>query len=384
MAKIVFRPEQTEALLAGVGVLGTGGGGQVEFGRVILENDFRRGRAAELVGVEDISDDAFVVSGGILGSVKAIAEKGFDGVVRDWEQRFDLLDATRSVERYFGRKVDYVVPFELGGLNTAVIMSLAARLGVPMLDADLLGRAAPETQMTSLIGLGVSLYPMVMLDGEGTTCFVERAESIFFADQLGRWMVQQAKGMGANNHYPMDGATARRAVIPGTVTGAVRLGERLLQAQTAGEDGVEAIRAHLGAYLLGRGKVSDVVEEERGAFFHKRATIESGRGRIELTVKNEYMLARLGGRIVTVFPDFILALEPGTGRGLMSLDLKPGREVAVLVAPCHSRLRQALQSSTGRAAFAGNRYGEDGVEYTPVEQLLPEAGFAGRRGGGGR
>ncbi len=384
MAKMIFRPEQTEALLAGVGVLGTGGGGQVEFGRAILENDFRRGRTPEVVGVEDIADDAFVVSGGILGSVKAIAEKGFDGVVRDWEQRFDLLDATRSLERYFGRKVDYVVPFELGGLNTPVIMSLAARLGIPMLNADLLGRAAPETQMTSLIGLGVSLYPMVMLDGEGTACFVERAESIFFADQLGRWMVQQARGMGANNHYPMDGATAKRAVIPGTVTGAVGLGERILRAGAAGEDGVAAVRTHLGAYLLGRGKVAAVREEERGAFFYKRAVIEGDRGRLELTVKNEYLLARLDGRIVTVFPDFILVLEPGTGRGLMSLDLQPGVDVAVLVAPCHPRLRQALQSPAGKAAFAGSRYGEDGVEYTPVERLLPEAGFAGRRGGGGR
>lgn len=383
MGRVVFRPEQTEALLAGVGVLGTGGGGQVEFGRVILENDFARGRRHELVDVEDIPDDALVVSGGILGSVKAIAERGFAGVVRDWEEKFDLLDATRSLERYFGRQVDYVVPFELGGLNTPVIMSLASRLGVPMLNADLLGRAAPETQMTSLSGLGVSLYPMVMLDGEGTTAFVERAESIFFADRLGRWMVQQAKGMGANNHYPMDGGTAKRSVVPGTVAGALELGERLLKAATAGGDAVETVRAHLGAHVLGRGQVAKVTEEDQGAFFHKRAVIESDRGRLELTIKNEYMLARRGGRVVTIFPDPLVVLDPRTGRGVMSLDLQPGVDVVVMAAPCHPRLRQALQSVTGKAAFAGSRYGEDGVEYTPVEELLPEVDFAALRRGRG-
>lgn len=375
MAKVVFSQRQMEALLSGVGVLGTGGGGHVEFGRAILENDFRRGRACEIVDVEDIADDAFVVSGGILGSVKAIGDRGFEAVVQDWESRFDLLDATRAMERYFGRKVDYVVPFELGGLNTPVIMSLAARLGIPMLDADLLGRAAPETQMTAPTGLGVSLYPMVMLDGEGTTAFVERAESIFFADQLGRWMVLQARGMGANNHYPMDGATAKRAVIPRTVSGAVSLGEKLLRAGATGDDGVEVVRSHLGACILGRGQVTGVSEEDRGAFFYKRATVETDRGRIDLTIKNEYMLARLSGRIVTVFPDTIAVLEPRTGRGLMSLELKAGTEVAVLVAPCHPRLRQSLLSPTGKAAFAGQRYGEDGVEYVPVEDLLPQVGL---------
>jgi hypothetical protein len=382
MTTRIFAREQMDALLAGVGVLGTGGGGQVEFGRVILENDFRQGRTHRIVDVEDIPDQAFVVSGGILGSVKAIAEKGFDGVVRDWETKFDLLDATRSMERYFGRKVDYVVPFELGGLNTPVIMSLASRLGIPMLNADLLGRAAPETQMTSLIGFGVSLYPMVMLDGEGTTAFVERADSIFFADQLGRWMVQQAKGMGANNHYPMDGTTAKRAVIPGTVIFAEALGEKVLQAAGGGE-GVEAVRAHLGAHLLGRGRVLSVTEEDRGAFFYKRATIDTGRGRLELTIKNEYMLVRLDGRIVTVFPDTIVLLDPATGRGVMSLDVQPGVEVAVMVAPCHPRLRQALGSAAGKAAFAGARYGEDGVEYAPVEGLMPEVDFISLRGGRG-
>lgn len=374
MAKFVFGPEQAEALLEGVGILGTGGGGQVEFGRAILENDFNKGRVHEIIDVEDIGDNAFVVSGGILGSVKAIGEVGFGRVVQAWENKFDLLNATRTMERYFGRKVEYLVPFEMGGLNTPVIMSLASRLEVPMLNADLLGRAAPETQMTSLIGLGVSLYPMAMLDGEGTTTIVERGESIFFADQLGRWMVLQARGMGANNHYPMDGATAKRAVIPNTVTGAIELGTKVLRARQIGFDGVEVVRSHVKAYLLGRGKVVQVVEEERGAFFYKRAAIESDHGRIELTIKNEYMLARLDGKVVTIFPDTILVLEPGSGRGIMSLELVPEMEVAVLVAPCHKRLRRALESPTGKSAFAGARYGEDGVEYIPVEQLLPGIG----------
>lgn len=375
MAKFAFDPSQTEAFLEGLGILGMGGGGQVEFGQAILQNDFKRGRVHQIVDVEDIEDGAFVVSGGILGSVKAIGEAGFDKTVESWEQRFDLIDATRSMERYFGRKVDYVVPFEMGGLNTPVIMTLASRLGIPMLNADLLGRAAPETQMTSLIGLGVSLYPMAMLDGEGTAAFVERADSVFFADQLGRWMVQKAKGMGANNHYPMSGADAKRAVLPGTVTGAIELGSKLLTARKHGRDAVETVREHTAAYVLGQGHVVDVHEEDRDAFFYKKAVIDTNRGRIELTIKNEYMLARLDGKVVTIFPDSIMVLHTGTGQGIISIDLTKGLDVTVLVAPCHPRLRRAVESPVGRTAFAGVRYGEKDVYHIPVERLLPEAGF---------
>lgn len=378
MAKFIFDSSKTEALLGGLGILGMGGGGQVEFGQAILQNDFKRKRVHAIVDVEDIEDGAFVVSGGILGSIKALGEAGFDKTVDSWEHRFDLVSATRAMERHFGRKVDYVVPFELGGLNTPVIMSLASRLGIPMLNADLLGRAAPETQMTSLIGLGISLYPMVMLDGEGTTAFVERADSIFFADQLGRWMVQQAKGMGANNHYPMSGADAKRAVLPGTVTHAIQLGSKLLKAHEEGASGVETVRQHTCAHVLGQGRVVDVFEEDRNAFFYKRAVIESDHGRLELTIMNEYMLARLNGKTVTLFPDSIMVLHSGSGCGIISLDLVKGLDVTVLVGPCHPRLRKALESPTGQLAFAGTRYGENEVRYVPVEELLPEAHFQAR------
>lgn len=375
MAKYIFEPQKKEALLEGLGVYGMGGGGQVDFGRVILENDIRHGRVHQIIDVDDIEDDALVVSGGILGSVKAIGEAGYEKTVQAWETNFDLEKAVHSMERYFGRKVNYIVPFELGGLNTPVIMSLASRLGIPMLNADLLGRAAPETQMTSLIGLGVSLYPMVMLDGEGTTAFVEHADSIFFADQLGRWMVQQAKGMGANNHYPMKGSQAKQAVLPGTVTMAINLGQVILDSRQKGLDCIEEVRRHTGAYILGKGRVVAISEEDRDAFFYKRAVIEAEQGRIELTIKNEYMLARLNGKVVTIFPDSIMVLQNNSAQGVLSVDLAKGMEVTVMVRPCIERLRKAVESPTGQIAFSGDRYGEKDVHYLPVEKLLPDAVF---------
>ncbi len=35
------------------------------------------------------------------------------------------------MEEIKGKKLDYIIPFETGGLNTPVIMSAAARMGIP-------------------------------------------------------------------------------------------------------------------------------------------------------------------------------------------------------------------------------------------------------------
>jgi len=55
---------------------------------------------------------------------------GIDQVVAHWEERFELLEVTRVMEGLQGRRVDYVVPFEVGGLNTPVMLTLAARMGI--------------------------------------------------------------------------------------------------------------------------------------------------------------------------------------------------------------------------------------------------------------
>jgi DUF917 family protein len=67
-----LQKEDFDAFLEGVAILGTGGGGSPEWGRVILEHDLHQGRSAEIVQPEDVPDDALVASGGIMGSVKVL------------------------------------------------------------------------------------------------------------------------------------------------------------------------------------------------------------------------------------------------------------------------------------------------------------------------
>jgi len=152
-------------LLLGVRVLGTGGGGDPRRGKAQFEADLKRGRRTVLVDIADVSDDALIVSGGFMGHM-TMKESWADTIDR-WEYVYELEQAVYAMERYLGRRVDYLVPFELGGGNTFAVLSCAARMEIPIVDADGLGRAAPETQMSSLSAHGISLVPMTLYDEQG-------------------------------------------------------------------------------------------------------------------------------------------------------------------------------------------------------------------------
>jgi len=359
-----------DPLLEGLAIYGTGGGGSSEFGRKILLNDMDLGRDVEIVKPEDVENDAFVVSGGILGSVKEIDNISFEDVVTRWEDSYELTKALYLVEEYFDERVDYLVPFELGGLNTPAILSLGARESIPVVDGDALGRAAPATHMTSFFGHGISITPMAMIDVEGDSVLISETPDAKFPDQLGRWMVTRGAGMGANNHYPMTGKEFKSSVIPGTIEKALDLGRVVIDAREASRSPVEAVVDETdGNLLLRKGRVEEIEEEDKGGFLLKRVIVEGKREKVELFIKNEVMLCRQNGKDRCIFPDLALILDPETGRGLMSTELKEGLELSLAVTGCHPRLREASRTERGKIALSPAEFGFDELTYRPLDQL---------------
>ena len=366
-----LKPDRLEALLRGTVVMGTGGGGSADFGRAIMANDFAQGRTYHVANLADVPDDALVVSGGIMGSVKVLDRFSPQQIVEQWERQFEPMVALRAMEEHLGRKVDFLVPFELGGLNTPVILSLAARAGIPVIDGDGVGRSAPETQMTSFIGRGASLVPMPLADWRGNVIVVKKASTLFFPDEVGRFVVTEAGGLGANTHYPMDGKTARNAILPDTISFALDLGEALL-GKTSQEECSQVIADRVLGKVAFKGTVRSLREEDARGFLVQTAEIE-GLGEhsgslMEIVIKNEFMMASLDGQIGCVFPDLILLVNEH-GQGVMSSELKEGDRVQTIIAPCHPRLREAAETPIGAEALGAARYGRPGISYEPVEEL---------------
>ena len=373
MPRYTFTPDDVEPLLEGLAIMGTGGGGSPAWGKAIMHNEFAHDRYPQIIPVEEIADGATVVSGGIMGSVKKLEEFGTEAIMAHWEKQFELEAVTRVMEGILKKKIDHMVPFEVGGLNTPVVLALGARLGIPIIDGDALGRSAPETQMTSFIGHGVSLTPMPLIDYYGNVVIVQSAVHPTYADQLGRWVVSNGGGLGANNHYPMTGRQAKQSVVPDTISAALSLGKAVLAARSGGTDPVEAVAAQVKGTRLFAGKIARLDEEERLGFYFTIATI-IGAGAYQgqtarLAIKNETMLLEVAGKVRVIFPDLVLLVEPGTGRGIMSIELKTGSDVVLVGVPCHPRLREAMRDEVGRQAFSPERYGRPELKYIPLEDL---------------
>lgn len=375
MGKMILQKADIDALLIGLAVQGTGGGGDPEWGRCILEQDFAKGRVIELIDPEDVADGALVCSGGIMGSVKALEQFSYEEIVQNWEQDFVLTKAFAMMEQLKGKKLDHVIPFEVGGLNTPVIMTLCARLGIPMINGDALGRSAPETQMTSFIGHNVSLTPMPLVDHLGNSVIVMRSNETTYSDEVGRFVVTKGGGLGGNAHYAMTGAELKRACVPHTITKAIEIGKTILAAQKANEDPVEAFRRLEGGKLMFEGVVSSVVGEDKGGFYLTNVHLDGGSRfqgeKARLVIKNESMALWVNDEIKVVFPDNAFMLYTDSGKGIMSVDIKDGVRMSIVGSPCSPRLRECMEDERGKASFSGARYGYPELPFTAFETLNP-------------
>ena len=129
-------------LASGATFLGSGGGGDPYAARLAVEAALAAGGTIELVGIEAFADDAFLAPCGWIGAPTVSAEKLPSGR--------EAVLGLRRLEEICGRRVDAVLPIEIGGSNGLAPLILAAKLGLPVVDCDGMGRAFPSASLASI------------------------------------------------------------------------------------------------------------------------------------------------------------------------------------------------------------------------------------------
>ena len=89
--------------------------------------------------VDEVPDDAFVVPSAMMGAPTVMVEKLPRGD--------EVINAFKALGSYIGREPTHTMSIEAGGLNSTTPFVVAAQLGIPLVDADGMGRAFPEIQM---------------------------------------------------------------------------------------------------------------------------------------------------------------------------------------------------------------------------------------------
>ena len=352
-----FHSSQLEDLAFGAAVLGTGGGGNPYIGMLLAREAIERHGPITVVDPEEVPDDALVVPTAMMGAPTIMVEKLPAGT--------EIVAAFKTLEEYLGRPITHTIPAEAGGLNSVTPFTLAAELGLPVIDADMMGRAFPELQMCLPTLSGVAATPMAMAD--------EKENSVVINTTSNQWTERFARSvtvdMGCSAMialYAMTGAQVKETTVPRTLLLAEDIGRVARKARAAHLDVVAAVEERIGAFRLFQGKIVDIARRTEAGFARAEARLEgagpSAGSVLLLDVQNEHLVARLDGEIVASVPDLIIMLDAETGEPITTEEMRYGFRVTVIAAPCDPRWR-----TPEGIELVGPRYFGYDIDYTPVE-----------------
>ena len=177
----VVSAEEMEALAVGAWILGTGGGGDPYQKLLNMRQLYKKGYRASLLDPMYLNEDdrVAVVSGmgAPLVGQERLADPHF------------AVKPVRMMEEYCGQRFRAIMALEIGGGNGLQPFMVAALMGLPVVDADSMGRAYPEAQMTSFAVRGLPMYPLAVADIRDNEVIVTRAASATWVERLSRKVV---------------------------------------------------------------------------------------------------------------------------------------------------------------------------------------------------
>ena len=344
----------------GAAILGTGGGGDPYVGKLLARQAIREFGPVAIADLADIPDDAFIIPSAMMGAPTVMVEKlpRGDEVVRAFKQ----------LERFLGRSAAYTMAIEIGGINSMIPFCLAARLRLPMVDADLMGRAFPELQMCTPGIHGIAAAPMGIADDKGNTSIIDAVDNLW-TERLARSATIDMGCAALIALYPMSGAELRRSAIRGSLTVAEELGRLIRETREGHGDTIAAILERVRGHRLFTGKVTDVERRTEKGFAKAVARIggmdlDVG-SELQLFTQNEHLVAQRDDKVVASVPDLIIVLDSETGLPITTEELRYGLRVTVIGAPAPApwRTRAGLE-------IVGPRYFGYDFDYVPIEERI--------------
>jgi DUF917 family protein len=345
-------------LAVGAAILGTGGGGDPYVGKLLAQQAIREHGPVTIVDADEVPDDALVVPVAMMGAPTIMVEKLASGD--------EILAAVDAVANYMGRPMTHTIPAEVGGINSVFPFVVAAKRGLPVVDADLMGRAFPELQMVIPTMYGISATPMAMADEKGNAVLMNTIDN-HWTERFGRSVVIDMGAAAMITLFALTGRQAKEATVRGTLGLSQELGRIVRETRAAHGDPVEAVRQRLGGFRLFTGKITDVARRTEGGFArleaHMEGLGEDAGATFVVRSQNEHLVAERDG-VVASTPDLIMVFDTDSGEPITTESLRYGFRVTVVGAPCDSRWR-----SDAGLELAGPRYFGYDVEYVPVEEL---------------
>ena len=347
-----------DSIALGSTVLGTGGGGDPYIGKLMARQAIGN-KKIEMLDSMSVPDDALIVPIAAFGAPVILLEKLFGGS--------EAIQAFEMMEKHFGRAVYATMPAEAGGLNCLIPFTVAAQKGIPIIDADGMGRAFPQLQMVTFTLFGISASPITQADEKGNKVIYNTIDNAWGETLLGSTVIPMG-GSCIIGCYPMTGKQLKKAAVHGAISKAKRIGEALINAKDNKADPLHALLKAANGQLIFQGKVADIVIRTEGRWnkgvCHIEGLNDFKSRKMQLDFQNEFLVASIEEKPVVCVPDLITILDIDTAEPITAETIQYGYRVSVIAMPCDKKWR-----TTDGLELAGPKaFGYD-YEYFEMERV---------------
>lgn len=355
---------EVDDLCMGAAFLGAGGGGDPYIGGLMVKQALNDGRTIEIVSPEALADDALVIPTAMMGAPTVLLEK-----VPSGQEAIRALD---QLESHLGRSADATMPTEVGGINSTIPLFVGARRGIPIVDADGMGRAFPELQMETFAVHGIAGTPMAIANEHGDTAVISARDNRQM-EWIARGVTIRFGGTAYIANYPMSGADVKRTAVHHTLSLATRIGRIIRTSREQAADPFEALLEFLpstdyaAAESIFNGKIIDVRRTTEQGFTVGKVAIEGispSSGICEIEFQNENLIARCDGEVLAIVPDIIAILNAETAVPITNETLKYGQRVRIIAVG----VPDIMTSDAALQQFGPPAFGLTEA-FTPVSRL---------------
>jgi DUF917 family protein len=343
-------------LVDGAAIFSAGGGGSPEGGYKITDALASDGLTVKLVPPREVPDDARVVNFACIGATTSIEYNSYAAV-----------KTLKTLEEYVGFSAFATIPVELGGFNTLTAVDVAARCGVPVVDADGAGRAVPEVHLKVYTIDGIPLAPMVVSDVHGKNVVIvkENADSRA-AERIARVLATEWGHSAYTARRILTGTQVKMSPVQLSLSRAMRVGSLLRKAVKP----VKALLKETGGFKLFEGTVDSVERETEGGFtfvdVKLYGTGEYGNSMFKFRAKNEVLVAYMDDRLAAVAPDIITPVHPDTGKCVTAEKIENGDKLAVLGLPAPEKWKTSKGLELWKDTLQRAKIRE---RFVPIEKL---------------
>ncbi|WP_420861253.1 DUF917 domain-containing protein [Algirhabdus cladophorae] len=351
-------------ILLGAVILGAGGGGDIDEGMALIDQCLEAGKTFDLVSIDDVPDDALICTPYLLGAISPMTFEE-ERLYADLPtaDRHPMLQAYEEFQTHLGQEFFGTTACELGGSNTAAAFFPAAMNGHKIIDADPAGRAVPEITHSTYYLAGLPAAPIYAVNQFGESFLIDKVKDDQRAETLVRALSQVSRNDIAAIDHALPMGVLRDALIPGTISKAMHLGEIWRESlASGGQTATDVASAGNGAVVF-EGTVVSVSYKADQGFTIGQIDLEGFDGTsLRVSVKNENMACWQDGAVIATVPDLICLFDLKTGAPIANPDCKNGQHVAVVILPAPA----PFLSQTGLSIFGPKYAGIDAEFTTPL------------------